>query len=119
LGQGNTRGTVINGSTSEVVSGAIVLAEAVDNGNVVQRVSSVTNSRGEYFLDLDQSRTWRVKVLYSNPADASPFVQRVDATFTGSDRDDTLEVIFGQQQAELRLNGSSLPNNAIAIFRQG
>lgn len=115
LSTGNTRGTIVS-STSAAISGAIVLAQSGQEFK-----SAVTNARGEFFMQLDTTKTWQIKVLYANPLDANPFRQRIDSGgATVSTRDDTLTVTFdgANNAAVLRLGGTALVNNAVTLHRQ-
>jgi hypothetical protein len=114
LSSGNTRGTVVN-SVSAAVAGAIVLAQAG-----TEFKSSVTNSRGEFFMQLDNTKSWTLKVLYANPIDPDPYRQRVDvSTSTVTNRDDALTVTFDgpNNGAVLKRGGSTLTNNAVVMYR--
>lgn len=119
LSLGNTRGKIVD-SSSAPVAGAIVLASSS-----TEVVTYTSNSRGEFFMDLDTSQTWILKVLYVNPSDADPFVQRrkPDLASGNSDanpNDDYLQISFvnvdGQQVARFTLNGGSQTTD-IEMFR--
>jgi hypothetical protein len=115
LSSGNTRGTVKNASSS-AIAGAIVIAEA--SGNVQ---TTTTNSRGEYFFDLDPALSWTIKVLYVNPSDPNPYLHRKDGnTSTVSNKDDRLTVdLSNPSAAVVKLNSSALASNVITLFRAG
>jgi hypothetical protein len=103
----------VNSSTSQAVAGAIVLAEA---GSEV--VSTVTNSRGEFFLQLDTSKQWRVKLLYANnPLDPDPYIQRIDTTSAGTLNDDVFTVTFTNGNAVLALGSTPMVNNELSFHR--
>lgn len=115
LSSGNTRGKVVN-SASAAVAGAIVVAES--GGTVL---SSTTNARGEFFLDLDSQLTWKVKVLYVNPSDDNPYLHRKDLNATTlSNKDDALTVdLSNPSSAVLKLAGTALGSNVITLYRSG
>jgi hypothetical protein len=113
LSNGNVRGILTN-SVSAPVAGAIVLAQATDNS----LVSAVSNVRGEFFMDLDSSKTWKLKVLYVNSADPDPYIQRRDMAQTGPSRDDVIDVNLSNPNiAVLEYGGLTLPNNRIVMYR--
>lgn len=116
LSDGNTRGKVVN-SASAAVAGAIVVAES--NGTVL---TSTTNARGEFFLDLDVAQgPWTIKVLYVNPSDQNPFLHRKDSNATTlTNKDDSLTVdLTNPSSAVLKLNSSVLISNVITLYRSG
>jgi hypothetical protein len=88
LGNGNVRGKVTDVSNS-AIAGAIVLADD-GNGNLV---SAVTNSTGDYFLDLDQSETWDIKVIYVDASDTDPFVSRIDSSGSSAAVEDDVSTL--------------------------
>lgn len=113
LSNGNVRGILAN-SVSAPVTGAIVLAESTDNS----LVSAVSNARGEFFMDLDPSKTWKLKVLYVNSSDPDPYIQRRDMTPDAQSRDDVIDVNFSDPNiAVLEYGGSPLTNNRIVMYR--
>ncbi len=115
LSSGNTRGVVVT-SASAAVSGAIVLAQSGQEFK-----SAVTNVRGEFFMQLDNTKTWQIKVLYANPLEVDSFRQRIDAnSSTVTTKDDALTLTFdgANGSAVLRLGGNALVNNAVTLHRQ-
>jgi hypothetical protein len=113
LSNGNVRGILVN-SISEVVSGAIVLAEANDNSYV----SAVSNARGEFFMDLDPTKTWKLKVLYVNSSDTDPYIQRRDTSLDPQSRDDVLDIdLTDPNIAVIEYDGSALTSNQIVMYR--
>lgn len=117
LSQGNTRGSVVNSSTSQAVAGAIVLAET-GSGNATTLVSTVTNSRGEFFLQLDTSKQWRIKLLFANPIDPDPYIQRIDiGNNTQTLNDDAFTVEFTNGNASLKLGSAAVVNNELSFHR--
>jgi hypothetical protein len=118
LSLGNLRGTVTS-SVSAVVEGAIVLAEAT--GVAAQAVTATTNAAGEFFMNLEEAtgRSWSIKVLYVNPSDPDPYVQRRKPAGGDADfRDDVIGVTFSGGQALLSLGGTPLANNQVKLYRK-
>jgi hypothetical protein len=118
LSLGNLRGTVTS-TVSAVVEGAIVLAEAT--GVAAQAVTATTNAAGEFFMNLEEAagRSWSIKVLYVNPSDLDPFLQRrKSAGVDGDSRDDVIGVTFSGGQALLSLGGTPLANNQVKLYRK-
>lgn len=69
LGAGNLVGIVTKGTTGQGLAGAIVYAQAYENGTAVAGKSEQASTKidGRYGLQLDAAYDWKIKVFFVNP----------------------------------------------------
>jgi hypothetical protein len=70
LNEGNVRGTV-KAPSGKVVVGATIYANVTGANDEVDAVTATTNANGVFFLNLDQSKSWTVKIYPFNASGAT------------------------------------------------
>jgi hypothetical protein len=69
-------------------------------------------------MDLDPTKTWKLKVLYVNSSDTDPYIQRRDTSLDPQSRDDVLDIdLTDPNIAVIEYDGSALTSNQIVMYR--